>query len=63
MTVPPANADIADLFERIADLLEIQGENVFKVNAYRRVADILKAGLDRQPTLVGVEGWSLGHCP
>ena len=42
MTVPPANAEIAELFERIADLLEIRGENMFKVNAYRRAADNIR---------------------
>ncbi len=41
----PGNAETAALFERIADLLEIRGENVFKVNAYRRAAEnILETG-------------------
>ncbi len=38
----PGNAEIASLFERIADLLEIRGENVFKVNAYRRAAENIR---------------------
>jgi DNA polymerase (family 10) len=38
----PGNAEIAGLFERIADLLEIRGENVFKVNAYRRAAENIR---------------------
>ena len=42
MTAPPGNAEIAELFERIADLLEIRGENVFKVNAYRRAAENIR---------------------
>ena len=42
MTVPPGNSEIAELFERIADLLEIRGENVFKVNAYRRAAENIR---------------------
>lgn len=32
------NADIADIFNRIADLLEIEGENPFRVRAYRNAA-------------------------
>jgi len=42
MATPPGNPEIAALFERIADLLEIQGENVFKVNAYRRAAENIR---------------------
>ncbi len=36
------NAEIADLFMRIADILEINGEIVFKVIAYRRAADAIQ---------------------
>ncbi len=32
----PANQDIADALERIADLMEAQGADRFRVNAYRR---------------------------
>jgi DNA polymerase (family X) len=32
------NAEIADALQRIADLLEIQGENVFRIRAYRNAA-------------------------
>ena len=32
------NSEIARVFEDIADLLEIKGENPFKVRAYQRVA-------------------------
>lgn len=35
------NVDFADLFEEIADLLEIKQENVFKIRAYRRAAEQL----------------------
>jgi len=42
MAMPPGNPEIAAFFERIADLLEIQGENVFKVNAYRRAAENIR---------------------
>ena len=33
---------LANLFDRIAILLEIKGENPFKVNAYRRAAENLR---------------------
>ena len=32
------NADVASLFDRIADLLEIRGDNPFRVRAYRNAA-------------------------
>ncbi|MES2460217.1 MAG: DNA polymerase/3'-5' exonuclease PolX [Armatimonadota bacterium] len=35
------NHEIARRFERIADILEIQGENPFKVKAYRRAAEAI----------------------
>jgi len=39
--VPVHNADIAQVFEEIADRLEIQGENPFRVRAYRNAARTL----------------------
>jgi DNA polymerase (family 10) len=36
--MPVHNADIADMFNRMADLLEIQGANPFRVRAYRNAA-------------------------
>jgi DNA polymerase (family 10) len=36
--MPVYNADIADVFEEIADYLEIDGENPFKIRAYRNAA-------------------------
>ena len=36
--MPVHNADIAAVFDEIADLLEIQGENSFRVRAYRNAA-------------------------
>ncbi|HKZ22439.1 MAG TPA: DNA polymerase/3'-5' exonuclease PolX, partial [candidate division Zixibacteria bacterium] len=35
------NQQIAKIFEHIADILEIQGENVFKIGAYRRAAETI----------------------
>lgn len=40
--MPVHNADIAAIFEEIADLLEIEGANVFRVRAYRNAARILQ---------------------
>lgn len=36
--MPIHNADIAAIFDEIADLLEIQGENPFRIRAYRNAA-------------------------
>jgi DNA polymerase (family 10) len=36
--MPIHNSDVADIFTQIADLLEIQGSNVFRVRAYRNAA-------------------------
>ena len=35
------NKELADLFERMADILELKGENPFKINAYRKASRIL----------------------
>lgn len=37
------NQELAAIFERIANLMEIKGEMVFKVRAYQRVAENLRA--------------------
>lgn len=36
------NTEIADIFEKIADALEFKGDIVFKVNAYRKAARVLR---------------------
>jgi DNA polymerase (family 10) len=40
--MPVRNVDIAAIFEDIADLLEIDGANVFRIRAYRNAARILQ---------------------
>lgn len=45
--MPINNNDIAEIFNRIADLLEIQGANQFRVRAYRNAARTI-GGLSRQ---------------
>ncbi len=47
--MPVRNAEIADLFDRMAALLEIQGANPFRVRAYRNAAQTL----DSLPRSVG----------
>ena len=37
------NADVAEAFEEIGDLLSIQGENPFRIRAYRRAAQIVRS--------------------
>jgi DNA polymerase (family 10) len=49
------NRDIADLFNEIADILELRGENVFRVNAYRRGAQNIE-GLSRPIEDIAGEG-------
>jgi DNA polymerase (family 10) len=41
--MPVHNADIAAIFEEIADLLEIRGENPFRIRAYRNAARQMEA--------------------
>lgn len=59
---PVENIDIARIFEEIADLLEIQGENPFRVRAYRAAARTLEtlgapaASLAEQGTLDELPG-------
>ena len=36
--MPVQNAEIAAMFDQAAELLEIKGENQFRVRAYRRAA-------------------------
>jgi DNA polymerase (family 10) len=37
------NRTIAGLFNEIADILELRGENVFRINAYRRAAETIES--------------------
>jgi len=46
------NIEIAILFNRIGDLLEIQGANPFRVRAYRRAAENLEALTDNIESIV-----------
>src|SRR5579862_1120650 len=37
------NHEIAERFQEIADVLEIKGENTFKIRAYRRAVETIEA--------------------
>jgi len=43
MHMPSHNADIAAVFEEIANLLEIEGANPFRIRAYRNAAQAIGA--------------------
>ena len=45
--MPIQTSDVVEVFEKVADLLEIEGENRFKVRAYRDAAH---------------GGWTLAQC-
>ena len=49
------NAEIKDLFNEIADILEIQGENPFRVRAYRRGAQAVE-GLSEEISAIAERG-------
>jgi len=49
------NQQIANTFEKIADLLEIKGENIYKILAYRKAADNLN-NLSRDVNEIWKEG-------
>lgn len=43
LTMPVKNSDIVDIFTRVADLLELDGANQFRVRAYRNAVRTLSA--------------------
>jgi DNA polymerase (family X) len=55
------NLEIAFIFNQIADLLEIQGANPFRVRAYRRAATNIEGLADNIETLA--TGGTLRHIP
>ncbi len=44
--MPVHNSDVADKFNRVADLLDIKGENEYRIRAYRNAAQTI-SGLSR----------------
>lgn len=60
--MPVHNADISTIFEEIADLLEIQGANPFRIRAYRNAARTLSE-LPQELQLLLEKGEALPHLP
>lgn len=61
-SMPVQNAEIAAMFDQIADLLEIQGENPFRVRAYRRAARTIE-GLPQSVRTMLSAGSDLSELP
>ena len=60
--MPVHNADVAAVFEEIADLLEIEGANPFRIRAYRNAARTLR-DLPREVDAMLDEGEDLTELP
>lgn len=45
MPAKMTNKEVADIFHQLADLLEIKGESVYKIVAYRRAADSIASDM------------------
>ncbi len=60
--MPVQNAEIAAMFDQAADLLEIQGENQFRVRAYRRAARVIE-GLPQSVRSLLSAGRDLSELP
>src|SRR2546426_866625 len=57
------NPDIAPLFDEVADLLEIQGANPFRVRAYRNAARVVRDYPDPLDDVVRSGGRDLTEIP
>jgi DNA polymerase (family 10) len=60
--MPVRNAEIAELFNRLADLLEIEGANPFRIRAYRNAARTI-AGLAQNVAGLVKSGKDLSELP
>ena len=60
--MPIHNNDVAEIFDELADLLEIKGENQFRVRAYRNAARTV-AGLTRSVADLAAEEKGLDGIP
>jgi DNA polymerase (family 10) len=56
------NVEIADVFDETADLLEIEGENPFRIRAYRNAARLLR-GLKQEAADLLAAGQNLAELP
>ncbi|GAP07601.1 DNA polymerase IV [Anaerolinea thermolimosa] len=55
MELHMTNQELADVFDRIANLMKIQGEMVFKIRAYERAAETLRA-LGEEASAIAARG-------
>ena len=60
--MPIHNQDIAEIFEKVADLLEIEGANPFRVRAYRNAARVV-SGLTQSLVDLAARGEDLTGLP
>jgi len=60
--MPVHNTDIAEKFSRLAELLEIQGANPFRIRAYRKAAQTIE-GLPHSVASMLAEGADLSDLP
>ncbi|MGE0575207.1 DNA polymerase/3'-5' exonuclease PolX [Reyranella sp.] len=60
--MPTQNAEIAAMFDQTADLLELRGENPFRVRAYRRAARTVDGLSQSVPTMLE-QGFDLAELP
>ncbi|MGJ0502618.1 MAG: DNA polymerase/3'-5' exonuclease PolX [Methylocystis sp.] len=60
--MPVHNAEIADMFDQTAELLEIKGDNPFRTRAYRRAARVLE-GLPKSAAAMLSAGEDLAELP
>jgi DNA polymerase (family 10) len=60
--MPVYNADIAEIFNKVADLLEIEGANPFRVRAYRDAARTFR-GLSKSAAAMIADGEDLSALP
>jgi DNA polymerase (family 10) len=60
--MPVHNSDVAEIFNRIADLLEIKGENPFRIRAYRNAARTI-GGLSQSAADLVDQGKDLSGLP
>jgi DNA polymerase (family 10) len=60
--MPIANVEVAAVFDEIADLLELQNANVFRIRAYRRAARQIE-GLGRSVNAMVEQGADLDALP
>ncbi len=57
------NVDVARAFQQVADLLELRGDNPFRIRAYRNAARTIESMPQRVAEIVGRDGKALARLP